>query len=62
MQLVVRAIVIYILQFYYTLILRKVAVFNYEISKEIPPLSSLPETLDENQVMMLLSQLDSLNV
>jgi len=40
----------------------KVNVFNYEISKDIPSLSTFPETLDENQVVMLLLQLDSLNV
>ena len=41
---------------------RKVNVFNYEISKDTPPLSSFPEIVDENQVAMLLLQLDSLNV
>ncbi|XP_065889859.1 uncharacterized protein [Dysidea avara] len=40
----------------------KVTIFEHEISKEIPPFNSFPESLDKNQVAMLLLQLDGLNV
>ena len=40
----------------------KLTILNHEISKEIPPLSNIPEIIDEDHVAVLLAKLDALNV